>query len=247
VARRLRDRTVLITGAGSGIGRATALLAASEGAAIAALDVDEEGLRSTVADARERGAHVAATVADVSDRTALAAAIDSAAAELGPLHGVFANAAVLPPPVPSEAIDWQQWDRILSVDLTGAVATLVSSLRHVGDGGSLLVSGSSMAIRPREQRLAYVAAKAGLHAAARALALELAPRRVRVNVIAPGLTDTPMVRRIRGHVETGLPSVPLGELVAPEEVAALAVHLLSDDARHVTGAVFSIDGGRTAG
>lgn len=125
--------------------------------------------------------------------------------------------------------------------------TLVMALDHVVDGASLLVSGSSMAIRPREQRLAYVAAKAGLHAAARALALELAARRIRVNVLAPGVTDTPMVRRVVGHIESGLPSVPLGELVPPEEVAAMAIHLLSDNARHVTGAVFSLDGGRTAG
>ena len=77
--------------------------------------------------------------------------------------------------------------------------------------------------------------------------LELAPRRIRVNVIAPGLTDTPMVHAIPGHIETGMPSVPLGELVPPEEVAALVVHLWSDDAAHLTGAVLSIDGGRTAG
>ena len=67
-----------------------------------------------------------------------------------------------------------------------------------------------------------------------------------MNVIAPGLTDTPMVRRIPGHIQSGLASVPLGELIPPEGVAALALHLLSDDARHVTGAVFSVDGGRTA-
>jgi 3-oxoacyl-[acyl-carrier protein] reductase len=169
------------------------------------------------------------------------------AGEVGPFHGVFANAGVLPPPIPVAALDWQEWDLVLGVNLTGAVLTLVSSLGHVVDGGSLLVNGSSLAIRPREGRLAYVAAKAGLHAAARALALELAPRRIRVNVLAPGLTDTPMVRRIPGHIESGLPSVPLGELVAPEEVATLAVHLLSEDSRHVTGAVFSVDGGRTAG
>lgn len=214
---------------------------------VAAVDVDAESLNSTVEAVREIGGQVRASVADVGDREALVAAIDSIAGAVGPLQGVFANAAVLPPPVAVDALDWKEWDQVLKVNLTGAVMTLTSSLGHLADGGSLLVNGSSMAIRPREQRLAYVAAKAGLHAAARALALEVAPRRIRVNVLAPGLTDTPMVRRIPGHVESGLHSVPLGELVRPEEVASLAVHLLSDDARNVTGAIFSIDGGRTAG
>ena len=214
---------------------------------VAGIDVDGDALSATVDRVRELGGQITSCVADVSDRQALTAAIDSMAGEVGPLHGVFANAGVLPPPIPVEALDWQEWDLVLGVNLTGAVMTLVSSLGHVVDGGSLLVNGSSLAIRPREGRLAYVAAKAGLHAAARALALELAPRRIRVNVLAPGLTDTPMVRRIPGHIESGLSSVPLGELVAPEEVATLAVHLLSEDSRHVTGAVFSVDGGRTAG
>jgi 3-oxoacyl-[acyl-carrier protein] reductase len=244
---RLDDRVVLITGAGSGIGRATAMLASTEGAALVALDVDNRGLDATVEAVRERGGRITARMVDVADRNALRESIMSLADEVGPLHCVFANAAVLPFPVAVEDLDWNEWDRVLNVNLTGAMMTLIASLPHVVDGGSLLANGSSMAIRPRERRLAYVAAKAGLHAAARALALELAPRRVRVNVLAPGLADTPMSWRIPGHIESGLPSVPLRELVPPEEIATLAVHLLSDDAAHVTGAVFSVDGGRTAG
>jgi NAD(P)-dependent dehydrogenase (short-subunit alcohol dehydrogenase family) len=91
-----------------------------------------------------------------------------------------------------------------------------------------------------------VAAKAGVHALARSLALELAPRGIRVNVIAPGLSDTPMTQGVPGHIERQLESVPLGHLVDAEDVAALAVHLMSDEARSVTGSLFPIDGGRTA-
>ncbi len=91
-----------------------------------------------------------------------------------------------------------------------------------------------------------MAAKAGVHAVARSLALELAPLRIRVNVIAPGLTETPMTTEVPGHIERGLPSVPTGELVDASDVAALAVHLMTDEARSITGSVFPIDGGRTA-
>lgn len=247
MAPRLTGRTILITGAGRGIGRAAAQRAAAEGAALGLIDLDVDALAATAESVRHHGTATHEEIVDVADRVAMASAVASCARALGGFDGVFANAAILPPPAASDTIDWADWDRVLDVDLTGAVATLVTALPHVRDGASLLVAGSSLAIRPRPERLAYVAAKAGLHAAARALALELAPRRIRVNVIAPGLTDTPMVRMIPGHVETGLPDVPLGTLVEPAEIAALVVHLFSDDARTTTGAVFTVDGGRTVG
>lgn len=247
MVRRLDGKVLLITGAASGIGAATARRAASEGAAIAAIDVDETGLAATVASIRDLGGRVSTAMADVADPQRLLSAVRDLAADLGAFHGVFANAGVLPPPIPVDELDWALWDRVVEVNLTGAVRTLVFALSHLVDGGSLLVNGSSMAIRPREQRLPYVAAKAGLHAAAKALALEVADRRIRVNVLAPGLTDTPMVRRVPGHIEGGLPGVPLHELVPPAEVAALAVFLLADESRHITGAVFSVDAGRTVG
>ncbi len=144
-------------------------------------------------------------------------------------------------------LDLDEWHRVLAVDLTGVLLTFRAAIPHFGPaGGALLACGSSLAIRPGVGLLPYVAAKAGVHAMARSLALELAPRSIRVNVLAPGLTDTPMTRGIEGHIERGLESVPLGRLVAVGDVAAMAVHLMADEASSITGAIVSVDAGRTA-
>lgn len=244
---RLAGQVVLITGAESGIGRATALLAAREGADVAAIGLDADGLATLVDEVRGIGRRGASRQADVADPDAIGAAVDGLVGELGPLTVAHANAGILRPPRALADLDLEEWDRILAVNLTGVVLTFRAALPHLhADGGLLLVSGSSLGVKPREGRLAYVAAKAGVHAVARSLAVELAPRRIRVNVIAPGLTDTPMVHAIPGHVDAGLPGVPLGELVQPEDVAALAVHLMTPQARHITGSILTIDGGRTA-
>jgi NAD(P)-dependent dehydrogenase (short-subunit alcohol dehydrogenase family) len=235
MTERLAGRTVVITGAASGIGRATARRAAAEGATVVAIDIDADGLATL-------GAAVTC-VADVRDEAALRDAL----AGVGTIDVVHANAGVLPAPTTVAELDLDEWHRVLDTNLTGALRTFRAALPHVPDGGVLLATGSSLASRPNVGQLPYVAAKAGLHAMARSLALELAPRRIRVNVVAPGLTETPMVRAIDGHVDRGLPTVPLGVLAEADDVAALAVHLMTDDARAITGAVFPIDGGRTAG
>jgi 3-oxoacyl-[acyl-carrier protein] reductase len=238
---------VLITGAASGIGRETALRAASEGADIAAVGLDSGALNTLVDEVRATGRRAAARPADVSDADALTAAIDELVAKLGSLSVAHANAGILTPPTPITDLDLDEWNRVLAVDLTGVMLTFRAALPHFGaEGGLLLATGSSLALRPGIGLLPYVAAKAGVHAMARSLALELAPRGIRVNVIAPGLTETPMTLGVAGHVERQLQGVPLGQLVPAGDVAALAVHLMSDEARSVTGSVFSIDGGRTA-
>jgi NAD(P)-dependent dehydrogenase (short-subunit alcohol dehydrogenase family) len=243
----LAGRVVLITGAASGIGRETALRAASAGADIAAIGLDSSGLDSLVDEVRATGRRAAARPADVSDADALTAAIDELVLELGSLNVAHANAGILVEATSVTDLDVDEWNRVLAVDLTGVMLTFRAAIPHFGaDGGLLLATGSSLALRPGIGLLPYVAAKAGVHAIARSLALELAPRGIRVNVIAPGLTETPMTRGVAGHIERQLQGVPLGQLVQAGDVAALAVHLMTDEARSITGSVFSIDGGRTA-
>ena len=245
VGDRLQGRVVLITGAESGIGRATALRAAAEGASIAAVGLDVAALGSLVDEVRAPDGRAAARVADVADEGAITAAVDDLAGELGRLHVAHANAGALTHVTTLTELDLDEWHRVLSIDLTGVLLTFRAALPHLGEGGVLLATGSSLALRPGTGLLPYVAAKAGVHAIVRSLALELAPQGIRANVVAPGLAETDMTRGVPGHIERQLLSVPLGRLVEVDDVAALAVHLMSDDARSVTGSVFTVDAGRT--
>ncbi len=238
---------MLITGAGTGIGRATALRAAREGAAIGAIGLDDTSLDEVVEEVRSLGQAAESRCADVSEPEAITAAVDELVDQLGPVHAVFANAGTLTRRASITDLDLDEWHRVLAVDLTGVLLTFRASVPHLrAGGGVLLACGSSLALRPGTGLLPYVAAKAGVHAIVRSLALELSSQNIRVNVIAPGLTDTPMTRSMEGHIEEGLKSVPHGRLVELSDIAALAVHLMSDEAGSITGSVFSVDAGRTA-
>lgn len=244
---RFSAASILITGAASGIGRSTALRAAREGARIGALDIDAEGLDRLAAEIGGIGASCETRRADVAHPNDCAAAIHELGVALDGFTGVFANAGTLTNRTTLGELDLVEWNRVLAVDLTGVVVTFQAAVEHIGErGGALLACGSSLAIRPGTGLLAYVAAKAAVHAVVRSLALELADRAITVNAIAPGLTDTPMTRAIAEHIPLGLDSVPMRRLVDIDDVAALAAHLLSDEARSITGSVFSVDAGRTA-
>lgn len=248
-AGRLAGRPVLITGAESGIGRAMAERCAAEGAcvAIGALQADlGEGVAAVI---REGGGRALCIPTDTRDQASLDDAIGRTVEEYGPLYGIVANAGITAVLTPFVDLEREDWDRVIATDLTGTFLALQAGARRLvaqGSGGCMIATGSSTAIRPGVGRIAYVAAKAGVHHMVKALALELAAHRIRVNGIAPGLTDTPTTLGKEGYIADGLRIVPLGETVDAEELGALAAFILSDDARHMTGSVVVLDAGRTA-
>jgi 3-oxoacyl-[acyl-carrier protein] reductase len=250
---RLRDRVAVITGAGSGIGAATARLMAAEGARIVAADVDEAGAKATVEAIERAGGRAVAVAADVTRAADNRAAVDRAVAAFGALDVFFANAGVPQWKTDLEDVDEAVFDRIFAVNVKGvwlgARAALPVMKRQ--RRGVFLVTASTAAIRPRPGGQTYAASKGAVVTLAKALALEVAPHGVRVVAIAPVATHTPMLPTFmnkRELDEEGLAryvaTVPLGRLNQPEDVGRTAVFLASDDAAMITGSCVEVDGGR---
>src|SRR3954465_3827932 len=234
----LAGKVAVVTGAGSGIGRATARRFAEAGASVVAVDLEAQRCDGLGALA------VGARVTDEADVARVVTAVE----RFGGLD-VFHNNAGLPAETkPVTEITRAEWDRVLDVNLTAfflAAQAVVPAMRERG-GGSLIVTASIIARRPRPGLAAYIAAKTGVTGLARALALELAPDRIRVNVINPGPARTPMLSRFGlGADDAAIgDGLPLGRLVEPEDVAAAAEYLASDAASAVTGTVLNVDAGR---
>jgi 3-oxoacyl-[acyl-carrier protein] reductase len=229
----LAGKTAVVTGAGSGIGRATVRRFVAEGARVVAADRDFEKAHETCA-----GLVNAIPVrADVTKREDVERLVDT----LDTLDVYFNNAGIPERVKPLRAITREEWDEVLDVNLTAlfVAAQVTAPKLH---GGTLLVTASIIASRPRAGLAAYVAAKAGVVGLAKALALELAPH-TRVNVINPGPANTPMLDGFGFDTDVAQ-ALPLKRLVEPEDIAAAAAYLASDDARAITGAVFNVDGGR---
>jgi NAD(P)-dependent dehydrogenase (short-subunit alcohol dehydrogenase family) len=247
--RRLEGKLAVVTGAANGIGRATALRFASEGASLALLDLEEDGLSMTAKKARDAGVEVLVITADCTDEAVIEAAFKRIYAEAGFVDILMNNVGQSARERASEfyASSSEVWRYVLNVSL---MSTLISSrqvvpaMREAGRGK--IVNVASNAGLAGEIGLSeYAAAKMGVIGFTRSLARELAPFKVNVNAVCPGVTKTRVLDRISNEIlEQIRQSIPLGFFAEPEDIAAAAAFLASDDSRYMTGQSVVVDGGR---
>jgi NAD(P)-dependent dehydrogenase (short-subunit alcohol dehydrogenase family) len=243
---RLEGKAALITGAGSGIGRATALLFAREGANIAVNDINIASAEETADAIRKMGRKAIALKADVAAENEVTAMVDTAIKELGGTHILVNNAGVGGggPVLESSAANW---DRVMAVNLRGPYLCCRQAGRWMKEkkAGKILNISSIAALRFRSNMSAYASAKAGVMNFTRALALEWAPYHINVNCIIPGGINTPMTRDYLARLtpEQIKELIPLGRIGEPVDIAQAALFLVSDESSFITGAALAVDGG----
>ncbi len=244
---------MLVTGGGSGIGRATARAAAAAGAAVVAVDRDAAGAAETETAVAAAGGRCLAVVADVTHEPAVQDAVAAAVAAFGGLDGLVTSAGIFfgPDLAPITDITLDTFQHVVAVNLTGTFLAIKHALPHLSAHGasSIVTIASTAALRGHGFGAGYTASKGGVDALTRLVAVQCGPRGVRANCVCPGGVDTPMTGGV-WQSETArarlLDSVPLGRVAEAEDIADVAVFLLSDAARHVTGQTLTVDGGATA-
>jgi 3-oxoacyl-[acyl-carrier protein] reductase len=242
--RPLDGQVALVTGAGSGIGRVPALRLASDGAAVGCLDRNGDGARAVVATIETAGGRGTALVADVTDGDAVRTAIDALTRSARPISILVSNAGV---PGAGRFVDlsYEDWRGVLDVHVDGAfhVTKAVLPGMLAAEGGRIVVIASE-AVWLGNQSVQYVTAKAALVGFTRALAYQLAPSGIRVNAVAPGPVDTPMLRdNDPAAIAAELASVRIGRFLEPDEIAATVAFLVGPGGESYVGQVLSPNGG----
>ena len=242
--RPLDGQVALVTGAASGIGRATALRLATDGAAVGCLDRDGDGARAVVTTIEEAGGRATLLAADVTDRDAVRAAIDAMTQAAGGIS-ILVNNAGVPGAGRFVDISYEDWRRVLDVHVDGAFhvsKAVVPGMLDLGRGR--IVNIASEAVWLGNQSVQYVTAKAALVGFTRALAYQLAPSGIRVNAVAPGPVDTPMLRdNDPSAIEAELASVRIGRFLEADEIAATVAFLAGPGGESYVGLILSPNGG----
>ncbi len=251
---QLKGKVALITGAASGMGRAIALRYAKEGASVCVVDIDRPGGEEVTRMVRDRGGDADFVRCDVAQRDDVRQAVAATIRRFGKLHILVNNAGIYDPgDTPSvENLKETTWDRVLAVNLKGPFYFCKYAIPEIVTcGGGAIVNIASTAGMVASDRAAYGASKGALIAMTRAVARQYGADNVRSNVICPGPIDTPLAeaaRAARAELDPAPFTVPvlLDRLGTPEEVAELALFLVTDDASYITAAIYPVDGGLTA-
>jgi 2-hydroxycyclohexanecarboxyl-CoA dehydrogenase len=239
---RYTGRRAIVTGAASGIGAATVRRLAAEGARVGLVDIDVEGAERVADDVDGPVAQL-----DVADLEAIPPVIDELAVNLGGVD-LLVNCAGWDRAMPFIETNAEFWRKVIDVNLTGPVGVTHATLPHLSDGGSIVSVSSDAGRVGSSGEVVYSGAKGGIISFSKALAREVAAQQIRVNVVAPGPTDTPFLASFddTGKLAAAMErQTPLKKLATPDDVAAAIAFLGSDDAGHITGQVLSVSGGLT--
>jgi NAD(P)-dependent dehydrogenase (short-subunit alcohol dehydrogenase family) len=245
-------KVAFVTGAANGIGRATALAFAREGASVTVADVSEQGNKETARMIEQLGRRALAVTCDVTRAEDVKGALDKTVAAFGRLDVAFNNAGVEQKKlVPTAELEEEEWDRIINIDLRSVFLCMKHEIPLMlkQGGGAIVNTSSGAGIIGIKGNPAYTAAKHGVIGLTRAAALDYAASNIRVNAVCPGYIDTPMMARFTGGTAEGRARViseePIGRMGQPEEIANAVLWLCSDAAAFVVGHALVIDGGQT--